>query len=457
MRENEHRQTIVLFALVVLASSVGNLAQTGLNAMLSSVCFEFGIAEGVGQWLTTSYMLVLGVVVPLSSYFMGRFRLKDLTLIAIALFAVGALVSAIAPSFAVLFLGRLAQAVAAGMLLPLVQTIAMTRFPDGRKATAMGISGIAMGFAPNIGPTIGGAMVESLGWRSFFWLLVALTVVVGLACQFAVKRRDDASYPAGFDVLSFALSALGFGGLLMGASEVSSYSFIHPFVWAPLIAGAVCLFAFAKRQRSLENPLVDLAIFDNREFVDGFWALNCLFASFMGITLLVPLYIEGLCGGQRHAGWSRAFARHGCRAYREPACGPARRQDWSATRHAVFRGMPCCGFVSYGRMWRFDAFVGRVCHARRACNGRFGSYWSAYRVELVGASRSPDFRRLGFWHGRASSMRLNRLRRHGVLRLWWCIDGRGGLPCRIRAFRRFLPCLLCNYRPARKISERALQ
>ena len=90
MRENEHRQTIVLFALVVLASSVGNLAQTGLNAMLSSVCTEFGIAEGVGQWLTTSYMLVLGIVVPLSSYFMGRFRLKDLTLISIALFAMGA-------------------------------------------------------------------------------------------------------------------------------------------------------------------------------------------------------------------------------------------------------------------------------------------------------------------------------------------------------------------------------
>ena len=297
VQKSEQRQAIALFAVVVLASSVGNLAQTGLNAMLSSICAEFGIVEGVGQWLTTSYMLVLGIVVPLSSYFMGRFRLKDLTLLAIALFAVGALVSAAASNFAMLFAGRLAQAVAAGMLLPLVQTIAMTRFPDGRKATAMGISGIAMGFAPNVGPTIGGAMVEGLGWRSFFWLLVALTVVVGIACQFAVKRRDDASYPAGFDVLSFALSAFGFGGLLMGASEVSSYSFIHPFVWAPLIAGAVCLFAFAKRQRSLENPLVDLAIFDNREFVDGFWALNCLFASFMGITLLVPLYIEGLCGG----------------------------------------------------------------------------------------------------------------------------------------------------------------
>ncbi len=297
MQKSEQRQAIALFAVVVLASSVGNLAQTGLNAMLSSICAEFGIVEGVGQWLTTSYMLVLGIVVPLSSYFMGRFRLKDLTMLAIALFAVGAFVSAAAPDFAVLFAGRLAQAVAAGMLLPLVQTIAMTRFPDGRKATAMGISGIAMGFAPNIGPTIGGAMVEGLGWRSFFWLLVALTIAVGIACQLAVARRDDASYPAGFDALSFALSALGFGGLLVGASEASSFSLIHPFVWGPLVVGTACLFAFAKRQRSLENPLVDLGIFENREFVYGFWALNCLFASFMGITLLVPLYIEGLCGG----------------------------------------------------------------------------------------------------------------------------------------------------------------
>ena len=123
MQKSEQRQAIALFAVVVLASSVGNLAQTGLNAMLSSICAEFGIVEGVGQWLTTSYMLVLGIVVPLSSYFMGRFRLKDLTLLAIALFAVGALVSASASNFAMLFAGRLAQAVAAGMLLPLVQTI----------------------------------------------------------------------------------------------------------------------------------------------------------------------------------------------------------------------------------------------------------------------------------------------------------------------------------------------
>ncbi len=295
--KEDGRQAIGVFAVVVLASALGNLSQTGLNAMLTTVCGEFGIAEGVGQWLTTAYMLALGIVVPLSSYFMGRFRLKDLVMLSIVVFAAGALVAALAPSFEVLLAGRLAQAIAAGILLPLMQTIAMTRFPDGKKATAMGIAGVALGFAPNIGPTIGGAMVGSLGWRSFFWLLLGLTVAVGIAGQLVIKRRDDASYPAAFDMLSFALSALGFGGLLMGASEASSYPAAHPMVWAPFVVGATCLAAFARRQRTLENPLVDLRIFENKRFVCGFWALNCLFASFMGITLLVPLYIEGLCGG----------------------------------------------------------------------------------------------------------------------------------------------------------------
>lgn len=291
------KQAIVTFAVVVLASALGNLSQTGLNAMLATVCGEFGIVEGVGQWLTTAYMLTLGIVVPLSSYFMGRFRLKDLVMLSIGVFALGALVAALAPSFGVLLAGRLAQAVAAGILLPLMQTVAMTRFPDGKKATAMGIAGVALGFAPNIGPTIGGAMVGSLGWRSFFWLLLGLTVAVGVVGQLVIKRHDDASYPAAFDMLSFVLSAVGFGGLLMGASEASSYSVAHPMVWAPLAVGAACLAAFARRQRALENPLVDLRIFENRTFTDSFWALNFLFASFMGITLLVPLYIQGLCGG----------------------------------------------------------------------------------------------------------------------------------------------------------------
>ena len=93
--------------------------------------------------------------------------------IALAFFLVGALADLFAPNFGVLLAGRVFQAISTGMLMPLMQTIAMTRLAY-RQATAMGVAGIAMGFAPNIGPTIGGAMSFLLGWRSFFVLLVVM-------------------------------------------------------------------------------------------------------------------------------------------------------------------------------------------------------------------------------------------------------------------------------------------
>ncbi|MDO4443349.1 MAG: DHA2 family efflux MFS transporter permease subunit [Slackia sp.] len=295
--EGGKRWVYALFAVVVLGSALGNLSQTGLNAMLVAICDEFGIETAQGQLLTTAYMFVLGAVVPLSAYFMGRFRLKDLSAGSVALFLAGSLVCACAGGFVSLFVGRLMQAASAGMLLPVLQTIAMTRFPDGRKATAMGIAGVAMGFAPNIGPTIGGAMVDASGWRSFFVLLSALSAAVLLFCVICIERHDDASYPAHLDFLSFVLSAVAFGGVLVGCSEASSVPVTHPFVWAPIALGAISLAWFVVRQRRIDDPLIDMGIFSDDTFRFGFAAQCFLCASFMGITLLVPLYVESLRGG----------------------------------------------------------------------------------------------------------------------------------------------------------------
>lgn len=286
-----------IFATVVFGSALGNLSQTGVNAMLVTMCVEFGIGAGVGQALTTTYMLVLGSVVPLSTYLMGRFRLKDLAVGAIALFSAGSAVCAFAGGFGWVFAGRVMQAVAAGVLMPALQTVAMTRFPEGRKATAMGIAGVAMGFAPNIGPTIGGAMVGVWGWRSFFVLLAVLSAAAVLFCLVFVARRDDASFPAGLDAFSFVLSTAGFGGVLVGCSQASSLPLVHSLVWGPVAAGAALVAWFVVRQLRVSDPLVDMGIFRDATYRAGFCAQCLLCASFMGITLLVPLYVEGLRGG----------------------------------------------------------------------------------------------------------------------------------------------------------------
>lgn len=286
-----------LFAIVVLACAFGSLTQTVMNAMLGGIEADFGVAASTGQWLTTIYMLVLGITVPLVTFLSVKLSMRSLLFLTLGVFFAGSLVAFLAPSFEVLVAARVLQAFAAGITLPLVQSIAMLRFPKGQNGTAMGIAGIAMGFAPNIGPTIGGAMSFSLGWRSFFVLLVVIMLALAAAAAVAIKPSAAPDKSARLDVVSLAQSTLGFGGLLLAFSNASSFSFESPFIWAPLVLGALFLVLFVRRQKRVDDPLISMDIFSSRQYRAGFIAQNLLNASFMGVTLIVPLYVEGLCGG----------------------------------------------------------------------------------------------------------------------------------------------------------------
>ena len=296
MERDGDTKVYALFAIVALATALGSLTQTVMNSMLGGIQADFGVGADVGQWLTTVYMLVLGITVPAVTYLSQKLSVRSLVILSLALFAIGGLVDALAAGFGVLVLGRVLQAVAAGITLPVLQSIAMTRFPAGQNGTAMGIAGIAMGFAPNIGPLIGGALVDSWGWRSFFVLLIAFVALLFAATLAFVEREQAPARDASFESFSFALSTLGFGGLLLGFTNAASMGLSDALVWAPVVVGAACLVLFVRRQKRIEHPLIDMRIFGSAEYRASFVAQNCLFASFMGITLVVPLYVQGLCG-----------------------------------------------------------------------------------------------------------------------------------------------------------------
>lgn len=297
MNLSDRAHTYTLFAIVVLATALGSMTQTVMNSMLGGVEAAFGIEPAVGQWLTTIYMLVLGITVPVVTFLSHKLSVKSLTFLALALFLAGAVVAWAAPSFGVLLAGRVLQAIGSGITLPLLQAIAMTRFPPGQNATAMGIAGIAMGFAPNIGPLIGGALVDSWGWRSFFVLLVAALVLLVAATAAFVHSEGNPARPASLDVASLLLSTLGFGALLLGFSEAASAPLAHPAVWGSVLAGAACLVAFVARQQRIADPLISMGIFRSGRYRVSFVAQNLLFASFMGITLIAPLFVIDLQGG----------------------------------------------------------------------------------------------------------------------------------------------------------------
>lgn len=292
----ERRRTYIMFAIVTLACALGSLTQTVMNSMLGGVQTSFGTDENVSQWLTTVFMLTIGITVPIVAHLARRFTTRTLILASLLISLIGGVVGALAPNFEILFVARIPQAIGAGITLPILQTIAMTRFPKGQNATAMGIAGIAMGFAPNIGPLIGGALVGTLGWRSFFWMYIAICVILFAATLALVSKQSRKMSSANLDLLSFILSTLGFGGLLFSFSNASSMGFSDPLVIVPLIIGLACLVWFIVRQTRIDNPLINMGIFKSATYKASFVAQNLLFGSFMGITLILPLFVMNVSG-----------------------------------------------------------------------------------------------------------------------------------------------------------------
>ncbi len=297
-RENasSNRSTYTMFAIVTVACALGSLTQTVTNSMLLGIQDSFGTTESVSQWLTTIYMLTIGITVPIVTHLSRKMSIRALTLLSLGFFLIGSLIDLVAPDFTILLIGRIPQAIATGITLPLLNTIAMVRFPKGQNGTAMGIAGIAMGFAPNIGPLIGGALVDTLGWRSFYIILSAVLAVMVVLSFIILVREKAPAHDARLDFISFLESTIGFGGLLLGFTNAATLGITDVQVLVELVIGVVFIVLFVQRQKRLEHPLISMKIFKTPDYVISFTAQNCLFASFMGITLIIPLFVQNVCG-----------------------------------------------------------------------------------------------------------------------------------------------------------------
>ena len=279
-----------LFAIVVVGTGLGGMTQTALNAMADVVLSDLGTEIGWGQWLATIYIFCMGAAVPLASYLQRKLSVRSLVLYSYGLYLIGSLCDCLAVDFSMLIIGRVLEALGTGVLMPLLQTIAMTRFPENRHGTAMGIAGIALGFAPNIGPVVGGALCTAFNWRAMFLILACASAVL-IVCALAVVREREVKNAARLDVVSLVFSTFGFGGLLLGFTAAANMGLAEPLVWAPVLVGVACVALFVTRQRRISEPLLDLRIFTHREYRVSIIAQCLLYGCFMGMTLIIPLTV----------------------------------------------------------------------------------------------------------------------------------------------------------------------
>ena len=226
------------------------------------------------------YMLVIGVVLPFASLLMKWFSARKLTLFALGAFFVGAVTSAVAPSFPVALAGRAVQGIGTGLVLPIMFAMVLEVIPPHKIGATMGTSALVIMFAPAIGPTLAGALVGAGSWRLVF-ASFAVIALVGIIFAWKFEVNPYKLTRPSIDAPSVVLSAVGFGGIVLGVGMASSCGWASPIVLGGLVAGLVCLALYVRRQLSMEVPVIDMRIFFHQGFRVG---AVCMMVNF-GITL----------------------------------------------------------------------------------------------------------------------------------------------------------------------------
>lgn len=268
-----------------LGGFAGMYSETALNIALPQLSAAFGVDVALTQWLVVGYMLVIGLVLPFASLLMKWFPARRLTVFALGAFLVGSLISGLAPNFPVALAGRAIQGIGTGLVLPVMFSMVLEVIPPHKIGSAMGITALVIMFATAIGPTLAGIIVGAFSWRGIFFSF-ALVVAIGIA--FALKFEVDPyelSRPR-IDGISVVTSCLGFGGVVFGMGVASLLGWLSAPVIAALVIGIASLFVYARRQLSMETPVLDLRAFGYQGFRTG--AL-CMMLNF-GITL-AAMYI----------------------------------------------------------------------------------------------------------------------------------------------------------------------
>lgn len=291
----DFKKNIPILAVLLSGAFITILNQTLLATALPPIMIDFQVTENTVQWLQSIFMLVNGIMIPITAFLIGKFTTRKLFIFAMSSFAVGTLLAAITPFFSLLLVGRILQGAGAGIMMPLLQTIMFLLFPVEQRGRAMGMFGLVIAFAPAIGPSLSGYLVDHYPWRSVFYVVLPIAIVIIISAYFILKNITPLTDPK-VDYFSIILSTLGFGGLLYGFSIAGSAGWGSVSVLISLIVGNITLIMFITRQLKLETPILEFKIFSYRLFTLTTVLGMIIFSAMIASTVILPLYMQIMLG-----------------------------------------------------------------------------------------------------------------------------------------------------------------
>ncbi|TPR40020.1 MDR family MFS transporter [Apilactobacillus micheneri] len=277
--------------IVLLGSFMALLAETLFNNALTSIMDTFKVNQSTVQWMSTGYLLIVGLMIPISSWVFQNFKTKNNYIFMIVTFLIGSLIGLFAPNFGILLTGRFIQAIATGLLMPFVQNIILLLFPPEKRGLALGITGLVIALGPTVGPTLSGIILEYFGWRDLFLTLSIISAIV-LALSILFMNNINEVKKSKFDLPSVSMSFIGFGSILYAFSEIGNTGKINFTISALSIIGILFIGLFLYRQTKLSKPIINISIFKNFNFNLTTILSTLSNVAMVGMELIMPLYLQ---------------------------------------------------------------------------------------------------------------------------------------------------------------------
>lgn len=281
--KQQKKLLLAIFSTGIL-SFCGVVVETAMNVTFPQLMKLFNITLSQAQWVTTSYLLVLAAMMPLSAFFKRNFNQKILFIIAALFFLAGVLIDAFAQNLALLILGRLFQGVGTGISLPLMFNIILEQAPKNKLGLLMGLGNFITATAPAIGPVYGGILIDSYSWRMIFILLIPLIIIALISGIFSIPSTAQIA-KSNFDFIGWSLTACMFVSLIVTFSFIGK-SLVFTFIF--LLIGIMSCYFMKKHYLNTPHPVINWKILKDTRFT---LHLSSYFIGqfvVLGLSFLVP-------------------------------------------------------------------------------------------------------------------------------------------------------------------------
>ena len=290
---NLTKENIALIIFIITATILST-AQTVVTTGLTGIMTDFQISSTTVQWIYSSFLLILGVMIPTSAIIARKYSIRKIITFCLIVFLIGSIVCYIAPIIDVLIIGRVIQAIGAGILLPITQIVILKVIPKDKWHAYMGLFGFIIGIAPALAPTVGGIIIDSVGWRQIFLLFIIITIVLIIIAAIGIRLEFDIDKSYNLDIISLILCSVACLGIMIGFSNIAANGVSLVQVILPIVIGIISLILFSHRQFNIKYPLLDLSILKHKYFFYGTLFSAILYFTMCGLNVIMPLFVQNV-------------------------------------------------------------------------------------------------------------------------------------------------------------------